>query len=521
MESVEPVTDSVAQMLEALEPIDAAVESVRCAALAESAGTDVAASIGAELREDAAGRLACAVLRLDVFLRRQECQARRAWDPTQQVGRALIEEGRRLLNGALSESAPPPLEPTLRSAYRLIGILGNLAAWSAPATQESHALASFPVAAARDGVAYSRFGGAEIAAQEQAYAAMLGFHPYNARLLLTSSGMTAYALIEAFLLREVLEPNDRIVLHPSVYFETRRQIASLPQVCVCTAAGGGRDEMLAAIGAYQPRVVFVDPLSNAADFRAVDMMRLLQQADQICRQETWFVVDSTLLSGGFDPFAGPRRRHVRVLYYESGCKYLQFGMDLGPSGLVVVEALLAPCFEQLRRGIGAIGSEALILPRASRRAYLDYLRAQTACAQAAARAALVALEALEAGCAGTRIIEPVHPLQDSHPDHADAHNYPHLGGVLVFRFANPQLNRRRPLEAFIDLLIERAREAKLTLTAGVSFGFSVPRIGAAWSSFEADQAFLRLSAGIDSRLAAALGRLVVECAQPFSLEAAH
>ena len=393
MESVEPVTDSVAQMLEALEPIDAAVESVRCAALAESAGTDVAASIGAELREDAAGRLACAVLRLAAFLRRQECQARRAWDPTQQVGRALIEEGRRLLNGALSESAPPPLEPTLRSAYRLIGILGNLAAWSAPATQESHALASFPVAAARDGVAYSRFGGAEIAAQEQAYAAMLGFHPYNARLLLTSSGMTAYALIEAFLLREVLEPNDRIVLHPSVYFEPRRQIASLPQVCVCTAAGGGRDEMLAAIGAYQPRVVFVDPLSNAADFRAVDMMRLLQQADQICRQETWFVVDSTLLSGGFDPFAGPRRRHVRVLYYESGCKYLQFGMDLGPSGLVVVEALLAPCFDQLRRGIGAIGSEALILPRASRRAYLDYLCAQTACAQAAARAALETPEA--------------------------------------------------------------------------------------------------------------------------------
>jgi hypothetical protein len=83
------------------------------------------------------------------------------------------------------------------------------------------------------------------------------------------------------------------------------------------------------------------------------------------------------------------------------------------------------------------------------------------------------------------------------------------------------LNRRRPLEDFIDLLIERAREAKLTLTAGVSFGFSVPRIGAAWSSFDADEAFLRLSAGIDLELAAALGRLVVECAQSFAGRAAH
>jgi hypothetical protein len=251
------------------------------------------------------------------------------------------------------------------------------------------------------------------------------------------------------------------------------------------------------------------------------MVRLLQQADRICKQETWFVVDSTLLSGGFDPFAGPRREHVRVLYYESGCKYLQFGMDLGPTGLVVVEAKLAPYFEQLRRGIGAISSEHLVLPRASRRAYLDYLRTQTACAQAAARAALAALEARGAGCAATRIIEPVHPSQDWHPDYADAQNYLHLGGVLVFRFANPQLNRRRPLEDFIDLLIERAREAKLTLTAGVSFGFSVPRIGAAWSSFDADEAFLRLSAGIDLELAAALGRLVVECAQSFAGRAAH
>jgi cystathionine beta-lyase/cystathionine gamma-synthase len=309
-----------------------------------------------------------------------------------------------------------------------------------------------------------------------------------------------------------------------VYFETRRQIESLPQVCVCTPAGGSREEILAAIGTYQPRVVFVDPLSNAADFRAVDMMRLLQQADRICRQETWFVVDSTLLSGGFDPFAGPRREKVRVLYYESGCKYLQFGMDLGAAGLVVVEAKLAPYFEQLRRGIGAISSEALVLPRASRRAYLDYLCAQTACAQAAARAALETPEARalpESRCASTRVIEPVHPSQQSHPDHADAQSYPHLGGVLVFRFANPRLNRRRPLEEFIDLLIVRAREANLTLTAGVSFGFSVPRIGAAWSSFEADEAFLRLSAGIDSRLAAALGRLVVECAHPFAAKAAH
>jgi cystathionine beta-lyase/cystathionine gamma-synthase len=207
---------------------------------------------------------------------------------------------------------------------------------------------------------------------------------------------------------------------------------------------------------------------------------------------------------------------VRVLYYESGCKYLQFGMDLGPAGLVVVEAALAEQFEQLRRGIGAIGSDALVLPRASRQAYLNYLRAQTVCAQAVAQAASGANEA-SAPC----VLEAMHPSQVSHPDHAEAQHYLHLGGVLVFRFLDPQLNRRRPLEDFIDLLIDRARSAKLALTAGVSFGFCVPRIGAAWSSYEADEAFLRLSAGIDPVLAAALGQLIVECAHKFVAKAIH
>jgi hypothetical protein len=263
-------------------------------------------------------------------------------------------------------------------------------------------------------------------------------------------------------------------------------------------------------------VVFVDPLSNAADFRSIDMLRLLHEADQICEAETWFVVDSTLLSGGFDPFTGGTRRRLRVLYYESGCKYLQFGMDLGPAGLVVVETALAERFERLRRGIGAIGSDVLVLPRASRKAYLAYLRSQTRCALVVAQAVAKATMNFER-C----LIRAVFPGDIAHPDHGETERYAHLGGVLVFRFADPQLNRRQPLEEFIDLLIRRARDANLSLTAGVSFGFCVPRIGAAWTSFDADEAFLRLSAGSDRNLAAALGQLIVGCAHEFVRPAAN
>jgi cystathionine beta-lyase/cystathionine gamma-synthase len=299
-------------------------------------------------------------------------------------------------------------------------------------------------------------------------------------------------------------------LHPGVYFETRQQLQSLPVLDVKIVRGGGGNDMVVAIAAYQPRVVFVDPLTHSCELRVIDLLRLLDAAEDVCQRVTWFIVDGTLLSGSFDPFTHQHpRRKVRVLYYESACKYLQFGMDLGPAGVVVVEAGLGQQFDQLRRGIGAIASGTLVLPRASRRAYLGYLRAQTACARAVARAVL------EASAGAEPVIECSFPSEAGHPDYSEALRYSHLGGVVIFRFLEDRFNRRKPLESFIDNLLALARLRNLTLTAGVSFGFRVPRIGVAWLGYDSDDAYLRLSAGVSVERATQLGRLIVQCAREF------
>jgi len=456
-----------------------------------------------ELRADAVRRLERAIMRMHGFLGREETRQRGDADPTRLLGFILADEARRLLRDALSADSTHTDESTLRTAYRLIGTLANLAAWSAPASQESCALHSFPYAAARDTVAYARYGCPETTAQELIYANLLGFDPDQSRLLLTSSGMAAYSLIENFLLREVLGPGDRVLVHPSIYFETQEQLRALRFLDIRTAPGTSREALLAAVALQQPKLVFVDPLTNSAELHVIDIPRLLSDAARVCTRETWFVVDGTLLSGGFDPFAPPRSPNVRVLYYESGCKYLQFGMDLGPSGVVVVETALAERFERLRRGIGAIAAEPMILPRVSRSGYLAYLQAQTASAEAVARAVNAYAED-----AGEQVLLPVFPGLREHPDHAEAARYPHLGGVLAFRFRDERFNRRAALEDFIDALIAKARSAKLALTAGVSFGFRVPRIGAAWSSYDENRAFLRLSAGVRPGAADRLGRLI-------------
>jgi cystathionine gamma-synthase len=462
--------------------------------------------VNAELREDAVRRLRQAIGRVQEFLRRHDRGVSVAADPTRTLCASLCAEAQQFLRRSLSRSAPS--EHTLRTAYRLAAALGSLVASNAPAVAESTPLNSFPLAFNRDVVAYARYGGAEIVAQEAAYTSMLGIDAERARLLLTSSGMAAYALIETFLLREVLRSGDRILLNPGIYFETRHQLQSLPFFERTIACGSTRMDMLDGIVEHRPRVVFVDPLTNSSELRLIDLPRLLDDAEEVCEQETWFVIDGTLLSGSFDPFAKPRRC-VRVLYYESGCKYLQIGADLGPTGIVIVERVLAAQFEHWRRGIGAIAADTLVLPRISRHAYLAFLRQQTACATAIA-------ESVQAGMPqGTPVMMCSFPSQATHPDHGEALHYEHLGGVVALRFLEPRLNVRRPLELFIDQLIAAARVRGVPLTAGVSFGFRVPRVGAAWISYDGDEAFLRLSAGVSLESAAQLGQLMVECAHRF------
>ncbi len=465
--------------------------------------------VDAELRQDAIERLRDAIVRAQGFLNRPDRRLSGVADPTRALCASLGAQAETFLRGPLGHrSGRMPSEHTLRSAYRLAGALANLVAWNAPAAQESSVLDAVPPAGKRETVAYGRYGSAEIAAQEAAYAHMLGIDARRARLLLTSSGMAAYALIETFLLREVLEAGDRILLNPLIYFETRHQVQSLRFFDVRTARGGSRQDTLDAIAQHGPRVVFVDPLTNSVELRLIDLPRLLDDAEDICERETWFVVDGTLLSGSFDPFAKAHRR-VRVLYYESGCKYLQLGADLGPAGVVAVESALADRFEHWRRGIGAVAADMLVLPRVSRGAYVGFLGQQTACARTIAEAVRRGVQA------GAPVIACSFPAEPDHPDFEEAGPYDHLGGVLAFRFLDPRLNCRQPLELFIDRLIAAARLRGVPLTAGVSFGFRVPRVGAAWISYDCNEAFLRLSAGVSLDAARRLGRLLVECAHQF------
>ncbi len=387
----------------------------------------------------------------------------------------------------------------LSMGSRLVGALGALSVSSAP-----------PVSLGADRQqalpGYERYGSAAIVDLERSCRRMLGLgDTADIGLLMTNSGMAAYAVIESFLLRQVLRPQDCVLLHPGIYFETEEQIRSLPHLRVSLVAGWTADHILSGITACRPAVVFVDAMTNTAELRLLDLPALLDAAERICDRETWFVVDGTMMSGACDPFAGSaRRQNVRVLYYESGAKYLQFGLDLGCCGVVAAEAPYMDRLGHQRRNLGAVIStaQAAALPRAARAIYLRHMALMSASAAAAAAAAAAAEF-------GDDAVRPVFPGLASHPDHARLGAYAHLGGVLSFCFAAPSARGRSFLESLAVRVLEQARRAHLPLTVGTSFGFRSPRLSVAWAASLRAPPFLRLSAGLDADLATELGRLVV------------
>jgi cystathionine beta-lyase/cystathionine gamma-synthase len=113
------------------------------------------------------------------------------------------------------------------------------------------------------------------------------------------------------------------------------------------------------------------------------------------------------------------------------------------------------------------------------------------------------------------VVRPIYPQIPCHPDYKLAENLSWVGGVLTFRFLDPALNERGALNSFIEIALAVARQHRVSLTKGVSFGFSLPRISAAAAMSESSPPFLRLSVGDRSRnettaLAMALREAFVE-----------
>lgn len=389
------------------------------------------------------------------------------------------------------DGALPAAEIVLRYAANVTA--SSLAAleWCSPSYAQAAVSQFFDIGAQDSpGVNYERYENRPCREVEEQVREVLGLSPEHHAVIATSSGMAAYALIEAFLLRERLLPGSTVLLAPYIYFEAAEQLHSLPSVRCVTASSYAVPDLLEEVRRHRPRCVFADPIANTAEQRLIDITALVRGLERIAEDPVTLVVDGTMVSGALPADLLSPSGQVEVLYYESCSKYLQLGMDAAMAGVVAAPVELRPTFDRLRRNTGGIlyRQSAHLFPSYSRTYFRRRMR--RICGNAASVA--VELAAREDVRAVARVM---HPACSDHPDRDIAALMPYAGGCVTFSLHEVGANHRAQLDALIEDMLHRARRRGLHLTKGVSFGFNTPRVSAAASMSESEPPFLRLYAG--------------------------
>ncbi len=406
-----------------------------------------------------------------------------------------LEQEHTLLVGSGDSELPERLsagETVLRFGWATNSYVRDALEWCAPSTAQSHTVQFFDPSAqnSRD-TNYARYETSAVADVERHIADVLAVPADTHTVSATSSGIAAYSLIEAVLLRHRLRPDDTVLIAPTVHCETVEQLTALHYFRILRGSGHAVADLLADIRKHQPRCVFVDPLANNVRQRMIDVPELIRRLPTVTTEPITVVVDGTMLSSGTPDIAAPTHPAVEVIHYESGSKHLQLGLDLTMAGFVVHPVGSRAEFQQQRRNTGLVldPRAADRFPRYPRKAHRSRMRRiGDNAVRAAAR--------LHADPRVGEVGKVFHPALADHPDRELARAQPHPGGYLTFLFDQPERNSREELAALIERILSNARRLGVQLATGTSFGFSVPRLWVAQDTCaDGESPFLRLSVG--------------------------
>ena len=186
-------------------------------------------------------------------------------------------------------------------------------------------------------------------------------------LLLTSSGMAAYATVHNFITRHV-HGGDNILIPVPVYHEAEALLSKIPNVELVRLGITDPDKIVTKID-EKTKVILLTSMTNDEALRFIDIELLLKKIHTVAQarqQELIVVVDGTM-SGGMIRTEQilPRNSPITLLYFESGNKYQQIE-DTGMKGIVIVPSHLRQEFTLIRRELGTILYDqiAACLPRA-------------------------------------------------------------------------------------------------------------------------------------------------------------
>jgi len=389
----------------------------------------------------------------------------------------------------------PKSEATRRALYRLMlqqfGLWSTCLSWRSPSHDQSRCVMFFdPQENGSSSANYDRYGSAALRKKELQLLDCLGFSSHSNDLLLVSSGQAAYSVIESFLMAEALPPGTVVLTSPYIYFEAHEQLRRLPHIELRHAPSWELDAIVDLIEQSNARVVFLDPLANLGTMQSIDLHALAKKISGRDWSDRWLVIDGTMVSGGLNVFAiFDRPEHPQILYYESGSKYLQLGLDLQMAGIVACQKQWYEKLAVARRNLGAVLYHAAVnrFPSYDRALFLSRMQVLT-------RNARTLCQCL---CADVRLRAHI---EVAFPQDWQKLGWAHGGGVVAIRMRAAGLNNFSCLDAFIEHLLATCRKANVAMTKGVSFGFATTRVSAAAAMAADTPPFLRFSVGEETPL---------------------
>lgn len=365
----------------------------------------------------------------------------------------------------------------------------NSLAWCSASSSQSKKIMFFtPAENNENAVNYDRYGSLLLKEREFALQQSLGFDVEKTDLLLTSSGQAAYTVVESFLIRNVLSENPTIVSCPYIYFENLEQIQSLKNVNFIVSESWELEDLIELVDKNSAEALFIDPLANLGTLHITDFKKLAKLLEKRDWSNKWLVVDGTMVSGGinlFEIFNKPN--HPHILYFESGSKYLQLGLDLQMAGVIVAEKQYSAELNTHRRNTGTVMYQTGVtrFPRYDRKQYLARMLRLTKNAEILYNS----LECLNKDKKRLALTFPINWRELG---------WSHGGGVVAVTFTEQGLNNRPCLDYLINLIIEECQKENVAFTKGVSFGFSAIRLSAAAAMAQDRPPFLRFSIGEES-----------------------
>lgn len=390
------------------------------------------------------------------------------------------------------------------NAYRYLalsfGSLQERFTFRSPAAREAHTTQSFrQLSAYSVPVPYNRYNSPAIMEWEGQMAAMLGFNQAGIFVQACSSGQSAYSLIQEYLFtvwlpQKAQNSEWRFGIPHYIYFENEQRLLrhteAHPQAKLVkpTEDLHQTDVIVEWVLKYRPNVLFMDPITNTKDLRMTNISAILTQLDSLVDWPMAIVIDGTLSSGCFTPFA-QKWVNLSVFYFESCSKYPQAGMDFTMAGFLASNVLDAKNWDLLRTQTGAVlyDASAFRFPYCNREWHLK-------------RMSFFEKQALELvglvnGSELSKSMKLVHPGDSKHADFGNQNALHSTGGLLTFRFEQTEHQNMEFYDLFISVMLRYATEMNLAITQGVSFGFNIPRISRAAAMAGTINPFLRLWIG--------------------------